>query len=86
MYAARGVQPHERFCEAKWRPYRPTSEPDCLNAPTDGAPKNALHESVRRFLLIYFKKARSGAASEILEQGGGTVFQAYYFNEDKILK
>ena len=25
MYAARGVQPHERFCEAKWRPYRPTS-------------------------------------------------------------
>ena len=28
MYAARGVQPHERFCEAKWRPYRPTSEPD----------------------------------------------------------
>ena len=24
-----------------------------LNAPTDGAPKNALHESVRRFLLIY---------------------------------
>ena len=28
MYAARGVQPHERFCKAKWRPYRPTSEPD----------------------------------------------------------
>ena len=65
MYAARGVQPHERFCEAK--------------------------------------KARSGALSGILEQGGGTqcckerhsaaflmedgtVFQAYYFNEDKILK
>ena len=24
------------------------------------------------FLLLYFKKARSGAASEILEQGGGT--------------
>ena len=23
-------------------------------------------------MLIYFKKARSGAASEILEQGGGT--------------
>jgi len=22
--------------------------------------------------LLYFKKARSGAASEILEQGGGT--------------
>ena len=38
----------------------------------DGAPKNALHESVRRFLLLYFKKAQSGAASEILEQGGGT--------------
>ena len=54
-------------------------------------------------MLLYFKKARSGAASEILEQGGGTqcrkehhsaaflmedgtVFQAYYFNEDKILK
>ena len=35
-------------------------------------PKNALHESVGRFLLLYFKKARSGAASEILEQGGGT--------------
>ena len=50
MYAARGVQPHERFCEAKWRPYRPTSGPDrILNAPTDGAPKNALHESVGRF-------------------------------------
>ena len=43
-----------------------------LNAPTDGAPKNALHDSVGRFLLIYFKKARSGAPSEILEQGGGT--------------
>ena len=28
-----------------------------LNAPTDGAPKNALHESVRRFLLIYILKA-----------------------------
>ena len=28
MYAARGVQPHERFCEAKWRPYKPTSGPD----------------------------------------------------------
>ena len=28
MYAARGVQPHERFCEAKWRPYRPTSGSD----------------------------------------------------------
>ena len=28
MYDARGVQPHERFCEAKWRPYRPTSGPD----------------------------------------------------------
>ena len=57
----------------------------------------------RVFLLLYFKKARSGAPSEILEQGGGTqcrkerhsaafliedgtVFQAYYFNEDKILK
>ena len=69
----------------------------------DGAPKNALHESVGRFLLLYFKKARSGAPSGILEQGGGTqcrkerhsaaflmedgtVFQAYYFNEDKILK
>ena len=26
----------------------------------------------RVFLLLYFKKARSGAASEILEQGGGT--------------
>ena len=55
------------------------------------------------FLLLYFKKARSGALSGILEQGGGTqcckerhsaaflmedgtVFQAYYFNEDKILK
>jgi hypothetical protein len=54
-------------------------------------------------LLLYFKKARSGALSGILEQGGGTqcckerhsaaflmedgtVFQAYYFNEDKILK
>ena len=34
-----------------------------LNAPTDGAPKNALHESVGRFLLLYFKKARSGAPS-----------------------
>ena len=53
MYAARGVQPHERFCEAKWRPYRPTSEPDgILNAPTDGAPKNALHESVGRFSYV----------------------------------
>ena len=28
MYAARGVQPHKRFCEAKWRPYRPTSGQD----------------------------------------------------------
>ena len=36
------------------------------------APKNALHESVGRFLLLYFKKARSGAPSGILEQGGGT--------------
>ena len=38
----------------------------------DGAPKNALHESVGCFLLLYFKKARSGAPSGILEQGGGT--------------
>ena len=53
--------------------------------------------------MLYFKKARSGAASEILEQGGGTqcrkerhsaaflmkdgtVFQAYYFNDDTISK
>ena len=43
-----------------------------LDAPTDGAPKNALHESVGRFLLLYFKNARSGVPLGILEQGGGT--------------
>ena len=32
-----------------------------LNAPTDGAPKYALQEIAARFLLLYFKKARSGA-------------------------
>ena len=73
MYAARGVQPHERFCEAKWRPYRPTSgQEHFLDAPTDGAPKYALQEIAARFLLLFFKKARSGAPSGILEQGGGT--------------
>ncbi len=44
-----------------------------LNAPTDGAPEYALHESVGRFLLLFLQKAQSGAPSGILEQGGGTL-------------
>ena len=57
MYAARGVQPHERFCEAKWRPYRSTSGlGHFLNAPTDGAPKNALHRSVGHFFIAIFQR------------------------------
>ena len=38
----------------------------------DGALKNALHESVGRFLLLFFKKAQSVVPLGILEQGGGT--------------
>ncbi len=54
---------------------RPVSLEEVLSSFLDGngAPKNAFTRKCRAFfLLLYFKKARSGAPSGILEQGGGT--------------
>ncbi|MFZ2596176.1 MAG: hypothetical protein WAX11_10370, partial [Gemmiger qucibialis] len=39
-----------------------------LNAPTDGAPKNALHESVRHFFVDLYTKGRN---SQRRQKGGG---------------
>ena len=53
---------------------RPVSLEEVLSSLLDGngALKNALHESVGRFLLLFFKKAQSVVPLGILEQGGGT--------------